>query len=354
MQCLPECKHPANRVFSANKKRQNLKGTLFNVAQAFIEQHEKQSVTVLPTNLHKLLLSVGCAHFDMALAELYFQEALASQRADGMILQQTGETTDVAAFPLHGALLWYLYSVSKNKSQSKHFLAKLYPSVLSWHAYLFLQRDAQEVALPAIFHPAESLIEPLDEQALPMQEPLFLAALAWSNEGLIKIGHLLKVDILEVIQWHELSIFSMNNKLWNKEQGAYEAFSTRIGASKRLCSLAGVMPMIGEVPTQDQAEQILQKLEATFLTNQEESFILFPSCAGESQASILVNWLLYRGLKRYDFDTLAGLLRRNMLQLFKVHGFYGHFDAQRGEPTHPHSCCDPAIAAIALDLLKGK
>ena len=329
-----------------------MKGTLFDVAQAFIEQHEKKSATVRPTNLHKLLLSAGYAHFDMAFAELYFQEAMASQGADGMILQQVDETADVAAFPLHGALLWYLYSVSKNKSQSKHFLEKLYPRVLSWHAYLFSQRDAQEAALPAIFHPAESLIEPLEASVLPVQEPLFLAALAWSNEGLIKIGHLLKVDILEVIQWHELSIFSMNNKLWDMEQGAFAAFSIHEGEKKRLHTMAGLLPMIGEVPTQDQAEQILQELEAAFLTDQGEGFILFPSRVGESQASILANWLLYRGLKRYDFDTLAGLLRRNMLQLLKQHGFYEHFDAQCGEPTDPHP--DPAIAAIALDLLKGK
>ncbi len=97
----------------------------------------------------------------------------------------------------------------------------MYKKVLAKHKNLYDLFDPLEEGLPATGN---------------IQDPLFLMALTWSNESLIHLGHMLNFDVLDVIQWHELTIYSMNDKLWDDECGGYQLYNL---AEEQYCAVIG-------------------------------------------------------------------------------------------------------------------
>ncbi|MBK7872791.1 MAG: hypothetical protein IPJ74_19995 [Saprospiraceae bacterium] len=173
-----------------------------------------------------------------------------------------------------------------------------------------------------------------------MQDPVFLALLTLANESLIKIGHILGEDVLEIIQWHELTIYSMNEKLWDEVGGGYKAFHIITKELQPLEGLRTFIPLAGEVPTQDQAECMLIELE--------RDLFAYP-------INIWEGWLLYQGLLRYDFNDLAAKLRRFFWESVTEFGCYENFNAQTGEPIlGVNKAQSPVAAALMIDFLKAK
>jgi mannosylglycerate hydrolase len=65
---------------------------------------------------------------------------------------------------------------------------------------------------------------------------------------------------------------------------------------------------------------------------------------------IILNWLLADGLRRYGFDDLADVLRRDSLALMTRSGFWEYFD-----PCDGSGCGSPDFsrsAALAIEFLQ--
>ncbi len=263
-----------------------------------------------PSKKDKTLLAIGYTHLDVSIAR--------------QLLQQSVETAD-PALPLEAVAMWHFYKHSKDKEQEKQFLYPLFLQVLEKHRYFYDHLDPLEEGLPAIGQ---------------IQDPLFLMALTWSNESLIHLGHMLGEDVLEVIQWHELTIYSMNEKLWDEDCGyflSYDLAEEQFIQGNRLTRFAA---LAGEIPTQDQAECMLPKIE-------RELF--------RGELSVWEGWLLYYGLRRYDFDDLAAKLRRFLSESISVFGCFECFNTETGEPVLDEKRSQsPLAAALWVDLLKRK
>lgn len=335
------------------------------------------------------------------------------------------QTSGITMPPIHGFILWEIYDIADDKDRAKALLKEFFPKVIQLHKYLYENRDPLDEGLVYICHPWESgtdnsptwdaPLQKMDTSTLNIppykrkdlqhanamdfrpsnedydryaylvdlfrkakyedkyiqenspfliQDPLFNALLVWSNEAMIKIGHLIGEDIFDVILWNELTIHSMNEKMWDPEMGLYHAYDLKNQELIKKPTTSSILPMAGEVPTQEQAELILKNLEGSMFGDHRGQFYMCPTYSflqadidykryWRGPVWINTNWLLYRGLLRYDFDDMAAKIRRYSLELIEKFGFYEYFDPRKnggsnlGCGTNQFSWS----AALCIDLL---
>lgn len=293
----------------------------------------------------------------------------AGQRANGFVPDVPA--SERVALPLQGLLLGKLLQVNR---KSAGFLApalrRAFDCAMAQHRYLYTHRDPAEEGLPAIQFPEEDGFGNAPGYVYPfpakpcIQDPFFNTCLSWSNEALIAVGHFLGADVLEVMQWHELTIHAMNEKLWDDAAGQYRAFDLNRGCAISLNTLAAVLPLAAEIPTQEQAEKMLRGLKSSGWTLPEGDFLLYPSFRpGNADADFragwrgpvwqALNWMLYEGLLRYDFKEKAQALRKSTLSMISEYGFHDCYDPRLGTTGNPGigSPASPAAAALALHWL---
>jgi len=312
------------------------------------------------------------------------------------------ETSGITQPPVFGFVLWRIYKIAKDKERAKWLLGELFPKVLALHRYLYENRDPLEEGLCYIQHPWESgtdnspswdkilerieidkiEIPPYQRQDLQnpaaarhrptdadydryvhlvdifrknnyddaaifeqspflVQDPLFNAILAWSNECLIKIGEVLGEDVSEIIGWNELTTFSMNEKLWDEKFGIYNAWDLKANELIPLETSSGLMPLMAGIPTQDQAEKMFQLVKSqAFSGTPEGPAYLCPTYSlltddidyekyWRGPVWINMNWMLYQGLKRYGFKKTAEQLKTESLELLSNNGFFEYFDPRK-------------------------
>lgn len=294
-------------------------------------------------------------------AEVLCRYLFAKQTPDGFL--PSDNRTGAAALPIQGLLLEQLRQSSK---KSAAFLAPAlraaFHRAMAWHRYLYEHRDPAGEGLLIIQHPDEDGFGnapgyPL--QPFQIQDPFFNTCLAASNEALVSLGHFLKEDIGEASHWYELTVHTMNEKLWNGKANCYHAFDLSAGQLISVPTLAGLLPMLAEVPDQAQAERMLTLLESQVW--KDEDYRMYPSCSIDrvevdtpqgwnGAVSPALNWMLYKGLKRYDFNETAERLRRHTLQLVSEYGFHTAYDSRKQKQGHPGIGAPSSAAAAALAL----
>jgi hypothetical protein len=328
-----------------------------------------------------------------------FRSMMAYQQPGGLIpnfvvSKGSGLSADLLAPPLPAILLYHLYEFAPDKRQAMALVQALYPSVLAFHQHIYTYRDPLEEGLPFIWHPAESgflALELLDgstdaaswnslleaggqldvasgemfrHHQFLVQDPMFLSLLTWANECLIKLGGLIRKDIEEVLYWHELTTYSINQKLWQAETKQYIAYNLSGEQRIELGSIRAFMPLVGEIPTQEQAELLLRRMESTDMGGQLQDNYLFPSrgmgvrgsdvlLEGKSIVQLDFNWMIIKGLLRYDFDEMAAKMERDSLDLVWHTGFWDGYDPLRYEsgPRGWGYQYSPKTASLLIDLL---
>ena len=171
-----------------------------------------------------------------------------------------------------------------------------------------------------------------------IQDPLFNGLLIFSNECLIKIGQLLGKDTSTLQAWNQKSIARMNAKLWNPASGLYDAYDLVADERIPIQTSSGLIPLVAGVPNAQQAKQMVSCLQSARFT--QEDMFLCPTY--NLQASDLnyekywrgpvwinMNWLLYYGLRRYQFLQTAERIKADTLTLIDRYGFYEYFDPRR-------------------------
>ncbi|MEL6922723.1 MAG: trehalase family glycosidase, partial [Bacteroidota bacterium] len=172
-----------------------------------------------------------------------------------------------------------------------------------------------------------------------IQDPLFNSILVRSNEALIEIALLLGEDISDMIAWNELTIHSINEKLWDEERALYNAWDLRADKAIQTESHSALMPLFGGIPTVSQAERMVEVLLGKTFGASGKNF-LCPSYAVNSPKInyekywrgplwINMNWMLHKGLTRYLFIDEANKVKEDSLQLLGQYGFYEYFDPRK-------------------------
>ncbi len=352
------------------------------------------------------VLALGYAYSDWEIAIAYFQKAIGGQHPDGGIplhLHGLAEPAGIALQerPYFAPVLWRLFEAAPDPASRKAAVARFLPMVMAHQMYWYAKRDPLQEGLTCILHPWESP-QPLAtlwdrwlipseqagatkhsgkkqphpaesnlprERAYPgngfqVQDPYHNALLAFSSFLLLQMGNSIGTDMQELLELHELTIYSMNEKLWNEEYSIYSAYNIEAGELYLSGTLGSWMPWIGTVPDQARAEAMRVVFEANF--HLDDYFLaasnsLFasstdPNVPGRGAASLWDNWLLFQGLQLYDFSELASTLMRDVIDLCKENGFQLHYPTKKGATAqikYDTSQIAPA-AAIIIAFLKGK
>ena len=325
---------------------------------------EQESVPVVGWLSHFALLErVALA---IAQPEQYCNQLFRGQCADGMV-PATGNSAAVS-LPVQGLLLARLWQANRHQWAALEPVLRLaFAKARDQHRYLYASRDPEENGLLVIRYAGEDGFG--DNPAYDFasggqyQDPFFNTWLSWSNEGLITLGNFLGEDVMEIVEWHELTIHSMNERLWDERVGLYGAYDVDGRRLIRLDTLASMLPLAAEVPTQEQAERLLDQLSGRDWGHTGD--YRYSSCRpGATMADysggwrglvwLSLNWMLHQGLMRYEFTAAAARLRKETLQLIAAYGFHDAYDTRvTADDRHKGigSPSSPSAASLALHWL---
>lgn len=324
----------------------------------------------------------------------------------------------ITQIPIYGYVLLKLYQLAENKEEALSFLREMYPRIHAFHNYLYTYRNLSEEGLISVIHPWESgtensplwdpVLDTMPEGAdsrfelterqhdssryeqlitlfqehnfeeeliaancpIRVQDPFFNAILSWSNEAMIEVGRIIQEDVTDFVLWNELTVYSMNNKLWDEEQGIYNAYDIVNNVFIPGDTLSGLLPIIADIPNIDQAENILRNIKDEFFSGTKDNpMYLCPSYDitsdniryGERQRgaiSIIQNWLLYQGLKRFEMNAVAQKVKNDSLELIEKYGFCEFFNPVKKalikSTKEINYYKNVSCAAICLDFLLEK
>jgi hypothetical protein len=352
------------------------------------------------------VFALGYAYSDWKTAIRCFEKAICRQQPDGGIpLHLTGLAEPVGISlqerPYFAPMLWRLFETAPDTTARKDAMNRLLPALMAHQMYWYKKRDPRQEGLSCILHPLESPqplatvwdrwqgchesvktakptkkenpfppapdlpgLQARPENGFEIQDPYHNALLALSNTLFFQMGGSIGMDMQELLELHELTVFSMNEKLWNEEYGVYSACDNATGKLYLSGSSGSWMPWIGAVPDQTRAEAMRVAFEANF--HLDDYFLaasnsLFasstdPAAPWRGAISLWDNWLLLQGLQRYDFNDLARILVRDVLTLCKEHGFQLHYAAKRAETHQIKYDADQVApaAALIIALMQGK
>ena len=337
-------------------------------------------------------------------------------------------TSGITMPPVHGFVLWRIYETLDDKTMGREILAELFPKILALHEYLYTQRDPKGEGLIYIRHPWEPGTDnsplwdealqriPVDQFELPayervdlqnkkaaahrptdddydryvflvdlfrrndyndeaiyqqcpflIQDPLFNAILAWSNECLMKMGSILEKDTAKIERWHQRTVNSMNSKLWSEERGCYDAWDLYVDERIPGMTSSCLMPLIAGVPGKEQVGRMVKELIGPAFsdlkngqyrlcpTTSPQHPIFNPEKYWRGPLWVNMNWLLYHGLQRHGFSEIAQQIKKDTLALLLEFGFYEYFNPLKS--AHEPGCGTSAFswsAALCIDFLLEK
>lgn len=290
----------------------------------------------------------------------------AGQGPDGAVQAPGASHPGALSLPVQGLLLGeMLRALRHSEALTPELLRGAFHHAIAQHRHLYEHRDPAQEGLIAVFYPEEDGFGDNPAYAKPgrgaIQDPFFNTCLTWSNEALITLGCILKEDVMEALQWHELTIHTMNEKLWDEAAGQYQAFDLDKQQAIPLDTLAGLLPLACGAPTQEQAECMLRVLELRDLGIRSGIFFRYPSCRTDAAFADFrsgwrgciwpaLNWMLYRGLLRYDFTNSASRLKGDCLHLIAEYGFHDAFVPHAHPRGHPGIGAPSSPAAAALSV----
>lgn len=177
------------------------------------------------------------------------------------------------------------------------------------------------------------------ESPLLIQDAMFNAVLIRSNESLIRIGRKYGFDVGQIEAWQEKSKRAFEEKLWNQRLETYCSYDMVAEKQIELPEIGGLCALFAGVASNERAEKIAkyllglhnQRAEPYFLcpSFDPDELLFDPKKYWQGPVWPQMNWMLYRGLKRYGFQFLADIVREDFLTLVRKNGLYEYFDPRR-------------------------
>ncbi|WP_136590558.1 MGH1-like glycoside hydrolase domain-containing protein [Salinigranum halophilum] len=128
----------------------------------------------------------------------------------------------------------------------------------------------------------------------------------------------------------------MRDRLWSDELGLFVSYDRVADEPLLERTVAGLVPVLGGVPTTAQFERLSETLTAEFF----DLAYAVPTYVGDDfdpdrywrgPVWMNTNWLLERGLRRYDATDAADRVRADSLALLDREGFREYFNPRSGE-----------------------
>lgn len=175
-----------------------------------------------------------------------------------------------------------------------------------------------------------------EESPFLIQDTLMNAVLIRSNEALIELGERFGLDTGEVREWQAQAKLAFEQKLWNENLENYVAFDLRTHRQILHKEIGGLTALFANVPEQAKANKLHQYLKKLHL----RGFYICPSFDVESplfdskrywRGPIWpqMNWMIYQGLKDYNFKETANIVKNDLIQLVAKLGFHEYFESKK-------------------------
>lgn len=348
-------------------------------------------------------------------------------------------TTGMTQPPVVGFVLEKIYEAAENKADVLPFLKEQFEKTYRFHAYLYRDRDPKQEGLVYIQHNWESgtdnspvwdevwktfdaphyelprrdiqhvnaeqrpthrdyeyyiyLIEIFkslkyndaeiaEKSPFLIQDPLFNAMLAASNQSLVRMGALIgapESQIQQLNDWYVLTKTAMNEKLWSDSVGDAVGNPDTVGKggylhydlrNERLISAltsSSFAPLFAGIPSEKRAQQLVETLLSPKFQGTNKENYLCPSFNVQDARFnpmkywrgpvwVNMNWLIYNGLLHYDFTQEAKIVKNDTLELVKMYGLWEYFNPNRSktaENTEGYGAPNFSwTAALVLDFLK--
>lgn len=241
-------------------------------------------------NYEACLVAIGLAYSDTEKAMDLLKSVLVNQDENGFIPKVADEKNVV--LPIIGTTLLNIYNAANDKKKITASVEELYPKVQAFHHYLYENRDVNEEGIIAV-SAAETPIAAASDYSILC--PYFNALLIASNEAMIELGRLAKQDVTDFVLWNDLSVYTVNEKLWSEENGCYQAIDLDNGEAFLQNNHYGWLPMIADIPTLEMAEGILKNIGNNFQ-------------AGNN----IDNWFLWQGLIKFEMIEMAERIKASI------------------------------------------
>ncbi|WP_344214069.1 MGH1-like glycoside hydrolase domain-containing protein [Kribbella sancticallisti] len=377
-------------------------------------------------------IAIGLRHLSARRAQVELESLLGSQWADGRIphisfspsvardayfpgpdfWQATTrggvETSGIVQPPVHALAVWLTHQADEQESVRRNFLARVYPKLVAWHAYLRNHRDLGGHGLVAIVHPWESGMDnspawddalarvepaPLDSFtrrdtdhasdddrptdldygryvqlaatyrdhryddattpfAFALEDPCFNALLIASEHALASIASALSLDPSPHLSAAEALSKSLSTLFTD---GIFRARDLKTSELVAADTISGLVPLL--VPGLAEAAELLETARGPRFRLGEVRMVPSYDLTGPAfepgrywrgPSWFNTAWLIHRGLSALNQDALAGGLRSDVLELAAGTDFAEYVDPFTGEARGARDFS--WTAALALDL----
>jgi glycogen debranching enzyme len=192
-----------------------------------------------------------------------------------------------------------------------------------------------------------------------MHDVLFNSLLVQANRDLAAIAEVLGEDGDRYRRWADRTARSVDEQLWDPGAGTYFNRDVTIGERVAVRSAAGLAPLYAGIPDGARAAQLLEVNTQLIVPVQPSGTAVAsigvddpafePSRYWRGPVWPMLNWVTYRGLRRYGYEQEAADVRAGMIELVRREGFWEHYNplTGRGQGAPQFAW----TAGLVLDLL---
>jgi glycogen debranching enzyme len=193
------------------------------------------------------------------------------------------------------------------------------------------------------------------------QDILFNSILFRADEDLRALAVSLGEPTGEIDGWLDSVRASFDNHFWDGADGLYYDYDIRTNRPIRVNTACTFLPLFAGLPSPEQARRLVEehllnpaeyeaggevRYRVTTTARTEQAWE--PRRYWRGPVWVILNWFIIEGLRRYQYDDLAELIRQDTLALIEGSGFREYYDPRDG------SGCGSTdfswSAALALEL----
>ncbi len=174
-----------------------------------------------------------------------------------------------------------------------------------------------------------------------MQPILFNSLMVSSLRSLVEIGEIIGEDTSEISDWILKTEKAINTKLWDKEKSLYADYDLKNNKLILKDTIANYSPLFAGIVPSDRINFLLKNLFATKKYIPKNGYPFCSVSMSEKDFDpvrywrgpvwVNMNWLIYKGLKNYNYHREAEKLKNKTLELVSKSGFYEYFDPFTGK-----------------------
>ena len=279
-------------------------------------------------------------------------------------------------------------------SHDREFLSAIYHQVEKYHGWFDRRRDPDKDGLVCIIHPWEAggdapprwdtflgldkygpeagraaRIKMVEELIRYEYDPVALAEHGWFHVESLEINAIRAADLEAMAAIAQLLGMPAESAQWlSRAEAVREGFRSKMIVDGLPYDLEGLeekpilqanagqfVTLFGGLPTPDQAERLIYQLqEACFWTpypvtnTPTDSLEFAPEHYWRGNVWPCLNWLIYRGLRRYHYHDLADELATRSFALLEQFGFWEYYHPETGQGLGGK---DFSWATVMLDMV---